>query len=160
MRSIHCTASHPKMDHGDVLRSGKRCFSKSICSVCAQHAQTTKTHESKRKEILLSIARHLVTPFVTQRHKFRRLSRKIKEAIILCGFATDYHESTVQNTEGEDYRAMAGKRGRCHLCDKRKDVKTQFVCKLCAMYACKDHMIMTIICNACKVQDAKGEESE
>ena len=47
VRSILCTASHPKMDHGDVLRSGKRCFNKCICCVCAQHAQTTKTHETK-----------------------------------------------------------------------------------------------------------------
>ena len=39
--------SHPKMDRGDALRSGKRCFSKCICCVCAQHAQTTKTHETK-----------------------------------------------------------------------------------------------------------------
>ena len=49
----------------------------------------------KRKEFLLNIARHLVTLFAAQRYKFPRLSRKIKEAIILCGFALDSHESTV-----------------------------------------------------------------
>ena len=80
-----------------------------------------------------------MTPFAAQRYKFPRLSRKIKEAKTLCGFAPDSHESIEQNTEDEDYRAMAGKRGRCHLCDREKDVKNQFVCKLCALYACKDH---------------------
>ena len=114
----------------------------------------------KRKEFLLSIARHLLTLFAAQRNKFPRFSRKIKEAIILCGFAPNSHESTVQNTEDEDYRAMAGKRGRCHLCDRGKDVKTQFVCKLCALYASKYHMSITTTCNACKVQDVEGEESE
>ena len=74
----------------------------------------------KRKEFLLSFARHLVTSFAAQRYKFPRLSRKIKEAIILGWFAPDSHESTVQNTEDEDYRAMAGKRGRCHLCNRGK----------------------------------------
>ena len=114
----------------------------------------------KCKKFLLSIAPILVTPFAAQRYKSPKLSRKIKEAIILCGFAPDSYESTVQNTEDEDYRAMAGKRGRCHLCDRGKDVKTQFVCKLCALYACRDHMSIAIICSACKVQDAQGEESE
>ena len=41
-----------------------------------------------------------------------------------------------------------------------KDVKTQFVCKLCALFDSEDHMSMTIIFNACKVQDAEGEESQ
>ena len=126
--------------------------------MCAQHAQTTNTMKPKRKEFLLSIAGHLVTPFAAQRYKFPRLSRKIKEATILWGFAPDSHESTVQNTEDEDYRAIAGKRRRCHLCDRGKDIKTQFVCKLCALYPCKDHMSMTIICNVCKDQDVEGEE--
>ena len=125
-----------------------------------QHAQTQRHVKLTRKEFLLSIARHLATTFAAQKYKFPRLSRKIKQAIVLCGVAPDSHESTVQNTEDEDYRAMAGKRVLCHLCDRGKDVKTHFVCKLCALYACKDHMSMTIICNACKVQDAEGEESE
>ena len=63
----------------------------------------------KRKEFLFSIARHLVTPFAAQRYKSPKLSRKIKEAVILCGFAPDSHESTVQNTEDENYSAMAGR---------------------------------------------------
>ena len=127
----------------------------------AQNMRKQQRHmKLKRKEFLLSIARHLVTPFAAQRYKFPRLTRKIKEAIILCGFALDSHESIVQNTEDEGYRAMAGKRRRCYLCDRRKDVKTQFVCRLCELYACKDHMSMTIICNACKIQDAEDEESE
>ena len=98
----------------------------------------------KRKEFLFSIAQHLVTPFAAQRYKFPRLSRKIKEVRNLCGFAPNSHENTVQNIEDEDYRSMVGKRGRCYLCDRGEDVKTQLVCKLCALYACKDHMSMTI----------------
>ena len=129
--------------------------------VCARNMRKQERYmKLKRKEFLPSIARHLMTPFAAQRYKFPRFSRKIKEVIILCGFASGSHESTVQNTEDEDYRAMVGKRGHCHLCDRGKDVKTQFVCKLCALYACKNHMSMTITGIACKVQDAEGKESE
>ena len=129
--------------------------------VYAHNMRKQQRHmKPKRIEFLLSIARHLVTTFAAQKCKFPILLRKIKEAIILCGFAPDSHESAVQNTEDENCRGMVGKRGRCHLCDRGKDVKTQFVCKLCALYACKYHMSMTIVSNACKVQDAESEESE
>ena len=112
----------------------------------------------KRKEFLHSIARNLVTVFVTQIYKVLTLSTKIKKAIIWCGFASDSHESTMRNTE--DYSAMSRQRGRCDLCERGRDAKTQFVYKSCALYACKDHMSMTIVCDACRIQDAEGEESK
>ena len=85
----------------------------------------------RRKEFLLSIARHLVTVLTTQRYKFLILSTKIKDVLILRGFALDFNKSTARNTE--DYSAMLRKRGHCHLCDRGKDVKTQFVCKSCTV---------------------------
>ena len=75
----------------------------------------------KRSQFVLNIARQLVTPFAAQRYIFPTLSKNIKKAIILCGFATDFHESIARNTEG--YIAMSRKRGRCHLCDNRRDVE-------------------------------------
>ena len=87
------------------------------------------------KEFLLSIAGHLVTSFAAQRYKFPRLSRKIKEAIILCGFAPDSHESTVQNTEDKGYRAIAKKRGRLSFVLQGK--------------RCKDPVCLQIVCTVC-----------
>ena len=112
----------------------------------------------KRKEFLFSIARHLVTVFATQRYKFLTLSTKIKDVLILRGFALDSNKSTARNTE--DYSAMLRKRGRCHLCDRGRDVKTQFVCKLCVLYACNDNVSMTITCDDCNIQDAEGKETK
>ena len=104
---------------------------------CVHNMRKQQTHmKLKRKEFLLSFARHLVAPFSSQRYKFPTLSRKIKEAIILCGFAPDSDKSTVPNTK--DYSAILRKRGRCHLWDRGSEVKSQFVCKSCALYACKD----------------------
>ena len=81
-----------------------------------------QTHiKLKRKEFLLSIARHLVTPFATQRYKFCTLSINIKEAIILCEFALYFHGSTLRNIE--NYSDTLKKRGPCHLCDKERNLK-------------------------------------
>ena len=112
----------------------------------------------RRKEFLLSIARYLVTVFTTQRFKFLTLSTKIKDVLILRGFALDSNKSTARNTE--DYSAMSRKRGRCHLCDRKRDVKTQFVCKSCALYACKDDVSMKITCDDCSIQDAESKETK
>ena len=70
----------------------------------------------KRKEFLLSIERHLVTAFATQRYKFPALPTQIKKAIILCGFVPDSNKNTARNAE--DYSAISRKIGRCHLCDR------------------------------------------
>jgi hypothetical protein len=89
----------------------------------------------KRKEFLLRTAHDLVTPFVTQRYKLPTIPRNIKTA------------------SHEDYEAITRKRGRFHVCSRSKDVKTQFVCKGCGHYICKDHMSMTVTCDTCKNKD-------
>ena len=114
--------------------------------------------KQKRKEFLLSIARYLVTVFATQIYKFLTLSTKIKDILILRGFALDSNKSTARNID--DYSAMSRKRGRCHLYDRGRDVKTQFVCKSCSLYACKDDVSMTITCDDCSIQDAEGKETK
>ena len=82
---------------------------------------------------------------------------KIKETLILCEFAPNPNKNTARNTK--DYSATSRKRGRCQSCNRGRDIKTQIVCKPCALYACKNHINMTI-CDACRIQDAEDDKTE
>jgi len=73
----------------------------------------------------------------------------------MCGFVSDSKENTTQDPE--DYEAMSRKRGRCRVCSRIRDVKTQFVCKGCRHYVCKGHMSMIVTCDACKNKDETDE---
>jgi hypothetical protein len=96
-----------------------------------------------------------VTPFVTQRYKLPTLLKNIKTAIVFCGFVSDSEENTMQDPE--DYEAISRKRGLCHICSRSTDVKTQFVCKACGFYVCKDHMSAIVTCDTCKNKDETDE---
>ena len=78
----------------------------------------------KRKDFLLRTAHGMMTPLVTQRYKLPALPRNIKTAV-MCGFVSDSEENTMQDPE--DYEAISRMRGRCHVCSRSRDVKTQFV---------------------------------
>jgi len=112
----------------------------------------------KRKYFLLRIAHDLVTKFVTERYKLSTLPRNIKTAIIMCGFASDSEENTMQDPE--DYEAISRKRRRCHACSRSRDVRTQFVCKGCEHYVYKDHMSMIVTCDTCKNKDETDESDK
>jgi len=73
----------------------------------------------------------------------------------MCGFVSDSEENTMQDPE--DYEAISRKRGRCLVCSRSRDVKTQFVCKGCGHYVCKDHMSMAVTCDTCKNKDETDE---
>jgi len=105
----------------------------------------------KTKDFLLRIAHDLVTPFVTQRYKLCSLTKNIKTAIAVCGFVSDSEGNTMDDPEY--YEAISRKRGRCHVCSSSRDVKTQFVCKGCRHFVCKDHLSMVATCDICKSKD-------
>jgi hypothetical protein len=73
----------------------------------------------------------------------------------MCGFVSDSEENTMQDPE--DYEAISRKWGRCHVCSRSRDVKTQFVCRWCGHYICKDHVNMTVTCDTCKNKDETDE---
>jgi len=101
----------------------------------------------KRKDFLLRIAHDLVKPFVTQQYKLPTLPRNIKTAIVMCGFVSESEENAMKGPE--DYEAISRKRGRCHVFSRNRGVKTQFVCKGCGHYVCKDHLTMIVTCETC-----------
>jgi len=109
----------------------------------------------KRKEFLLRIAHDLVKRFVTQRYKLPTLPTNIKTAIFVCGFVSEFEENAMQGPE--NYEAISRKRGRFHVYSRNRDVKTQFVCKVCEHYVCKDHMSMIVTCDTCKNKDETDE---
>jgi len=108
-----------------------------------------------RVDLLVRIPRDLVTPFVTQQYKYSTLPRYIKTAIVTCIFVSDFEENTMQDPE--DYEAISRRQGCCHVCSRSRDVKTQFVCKGCGNYVCKDHMSMIVTCDTCKNKDETDE---
>ena len=112
----------------------------------------------KRKYFMLRITHDLVTPFVTQRYKLSTLPRNIKTARVTCGFVSDSEENTTQDPE--DYEVISRKQSHCHVCRRSRDVKTQFVCKGCEHYVCKDHMIMIVTCDICKNNDETDESDK
>ena len=73
----------------------------------------------------------------------------------MCGFVSNSEENTMQVPE--DYEAISRKRRRCYVRSRSRDVKTQFVCKGCGHYVCKDHMSMIAICDTCKNKDGTDE---
>jgi hypothetical protein len=73
----------------------------------------------------------------------------------MYGFVSDSEENTMQNPE--DYEAISRKCSRCHVCSRNTDMKTQFVCKGCGHYTCKDHMSMTVTCDTSKNKDETYE---
>jgi len=73
----------------------------------------------------------------------------------ICGFVSESEENGMEGPK--DYKAISRKRGRCHVCSRSRDVKTQFVCKGCGHYVCKDHMSMIVTCDTCKNKDETDE---
>jgi len=100
---------------------------------------------------LFRIAHDLVTPFVTPQNKLSTLPSNIKTAIVMCGFVSDSEENTLQDPE--DYEKISRKRGRCHVCSRSRDAKTQFVCEGYGHYVCKDYMSAIVTCDTCKNKD-------
>jgi hypothetical protein len=76
----------------------------------------------------------------------------------MCGFVSDPEENTTQDPE--DYEAISRKQRHCHVCRRSRDVKTQFVCKGCGHYVCKDHMSMIVTCDICKNKDETDESDK
>jgi len=112
----------------------------------------------KRKQFLFRITHDLLTPFVTQRYKLSTLPRNIKTAIVMCRFVSDSEENTMQDPE--DCEAISRKQRHCHVCRRSRDVKTQFVCKGCGHYVCKDHMSVIVTCDICKNKDETDESDK
>ena len=107
---------------------------------------------------MLRIAHDLVTQFVTQRYKHSTLPSNIKTAIVMRGFVSDLEANIMR--DHEDYEVISRKQSHCHVCRRSRDVKTQFVCKGCEHYVCKDHMIMIVTCDICKNNDETDESDK
>jgi hypothetical protein len=60
----------------------------------------------------------------------------------------------------EDYEVISRKRRNCHVCSRSRDVKTQFVCKGCGHYVCKDYMSMIVTRDTCKNKDETDESDK
>ena len=73
----------------------------------------------------------------------------------MCGFFSESEENTMQGPE--DYKEISRKRGCCNVCSRSRDVKAQFVCKICGHYVCKDHMSIIDTCDTCKNKDETDE---
>lgn len=105
----------------------------------------------KRKNYIKNIGINLVTPCVKERQKESSnfgadLKRRIEN------FMKEHQE---ENVEPEPDIPIAEpqinirKRGRCYLCDRKKDVKCTKKCSKCLLFICKEHTAKAITCTKC-----------
>jgi len=68
----------------------------------------------------------------------------------MCGFVSDSEENTMHDLE--DYEVIQRKRRRCHVCSRSRDMRTQFACKGCGHYVCKDYMSMILLVTLARIR--------
>lgn len=112
----------------------------------------------KRKVFLKEVAKQLIAPEARRRFACPQTSRKNKTIIQLCGFVgPDVPGAAAQQVPGAAVPQVPGaaapggnKRGRCSMCDRKKDTKTNCVCSKCHAFVCKTHASTTYVCQQCE----------
>ncbi|XP_054834881.1 piggyBac transposable element-derived protein 4-like isoform X1 [Eublepharis macularius] len=87
--------------------------------------------KSQRRLFLIELGLELIKPWIQARN-IEHLPLGTRQAA----------------TELLGITASAKKRGRCHLCERKKDCKTQKKCTRCGCFVCVQHA--ALLCNACK----------
>lgn len=112
----------------------------------------------KRNQYIKKIGVDLVTPFVHERQiEYSKFSTDLKKRIENFLEHTKHAEtSTIDQPRSENLSVgIAGtsgrKRGRCYLCDRKKDQKQSQQCLKCFNYICKNHLAKTVICTKCQI---------
>lgn len=109
----------------------------------------------KRNQYIKTIGIDLVRPFVQERQiEYGKFSVDLKKRI------ENFLEQTKDKSTGNQQQTVnvvnAGtssgrKRGRCYLCDRKKDQKQSLKCVKCNDYICKSHSAKTVMCTKCQI---------
>lgn len=95
-------------------------------------------NEVSRREFLKMLALSLMKPHLQMRANIINLPCDVKQ----------YLKKYKANID--EKRATKSLRGKCSLCEWKKNRVTTIQCSVCESMACKEHVVTTHICLACK----------
>lgn len=103
----------------------------------------------KRNKYIKSIGIQLVKEFVKGRNmESSNFSADLKKRIDF--FFKEMHDQELdQNVPTDGAQINDRKRGRCYLCDRKKDLKCTKKCSKCLLFICKDHTAKAVTCTRC-----------
>ena len=87
----------------------------------------------------LELGYEMTIPLVKMRASLPTLTRKTMASMKLVGIYPTVHQ-----------QCTASSRGRCHLCDRKKDIKVSKQCASCHHFVCNSHSMITCFCRACQ----------
>ena len=96
---------------------------------------------SKRRMFLIELGNALSKPHILRRYKNPKMQLSVKNRIKSVGLAKDTDLQQVEVQQPSEQQS----KGRCHLCDVRKESRTR--CSGCSQFTCPEHK--KIICNQC-----------
>lgn len=96
---------------------------------------------SKRRMFLIELGNALSKPHILRRYKNPKMQLSVKNRIKSVGLAKDTDLQQVEDQQSSEQQS----KGRCHLCDVRKESRTR--CSGCSQFTCPEHK--KIICNQC-----------
>lgn len=112
----------------------------------------------KRNQYIKQIGIDLVAPFVRERQiENSKLSTDLKKRIEnFLQHTQNFENSVTDQPRAENLSVGAAgtsgrKRGRCYLCDRKKDQKQSQKCIKCCNYVCNTHLVKTIMCSNCQI---------
>lgn len=101
----------------------------------------------KRRKYIKTIGIELVKPFVQERMKeSSNFSLDLRTRI--QNFLKESKKDEDENIATDDSQTSR-KRGRCYLCDRKKDVKCTQKCSNCLLFICKNHITKNVTCTKC-----------
>jgi len=98
-----------------------------------------ETHYEFKKEL----GKEMCMPLIQKRSCHENLRSSVKAAMTLIGLT--FLSATME------VDASRNKRGRCFMCPRFHDTKTNFACDVCHRFVCKNHrsMVKEIHCKSC-----------
>lgn len=100
----------------------------------------------KRRKYIKTIGIELVKPFVQERMKeSSNFSLDLRTRI--QNFLKESKKDEDENIATDSQTSR--KRGRCYLCDRKKDVKCTQKCSKCLLFICKKNITKNVTCTKC-----------
>ncbi|XP_046384823.1 piggyBac transposable element-derived protein 4-like [Ischnura elegans] len=110
--------------------------------------------KNSRRRFLLELAKELITPEIHRRiGKTGCQTKRIQTAIKNAGIGNILPENEIEIMS-------KNKRGRCCICPRKSDKKTNTHCNICNRYVCSNHVQKRSICMQCDSNGSGDEDSD
>lgn len=130
-----------------------------IAGINSQIIYTMNTDEKQtRRSFLLSISTEMIKPQIMKRIHTTNIPRELGKRCASFLHCNEPSTSKDQCFEVEEEKRPRLGKGRCHLCPRKQDKKTQITCVKCHQFTCKSHQ--NIVCDECANTSEHNELSE